>query len=446
MRAKIEDLGQGIYTASIKNKTGVAVSMTPDTKTIDPLSQFCKPIEVGEVGKTFAAWGKDNKLPYTLMNLIYYNNLAPGSIDTKDQIALGDKLIFYYEDFQNGKFIPTPFYDSELQDWLDGMQEQKYREEAIIDFHWFSNFFAQLRTGKGSLSQKVVAIDCIEALDCRSEIINPKSGRVEGIGVADWKTGRPANGKIEVVPTYNPAWKKLPGKFMLHLKKKSPGNPFYPLPSWIGAQEWLRHANKIPVWKSANMDNSINIKYHISIPESYFLQLYPEPDHTQDFRRKKYEEKVAEIINFLSGAKNVSKAFFTQYAVDKMTGKELPGWKIEVIDNKINHEAYSQDYEDANSAILSALGVDPSLSGVLITGKMGAGSGSEKRESYMFHAKVKTRYARNLLLEPLELAMKLNGYDKRNITGVGVRKIHLGIQDVELTTLDKNPTGSQKTL
>src|SRR5690606_29635714 len=128
--------------------------------------------------------------------------------------------------------------------------------------------------------------------------------------------------------------------------------------------------------------------------------------------------------------------------IDPQTSKELPGWKIEKIDNDGNHEAYSKAFEDANSALLSAIAVDPSLSGVMLPVKMGVGSGSEKRLSYEFHAKIKTRSARRLLLRPIQTAMKINGLDRRTVDGE-MRQVYVGIQDVQFTTLDKNPTGSQ---
>ena len=52
---------------------------------------------------------------------------------------------------------------------------------------------------------------------------------------------------------------------------------------------------------------------------------------------------------------------FTYY--NETLQKEYPGWKINVIDNKLKDDAYLPDSQAANSEILFAIGVDPSLIG-----------------------------------------------------------------------------------
>lgn len=451
--SKINQIVENVYVADIKPGLQVSFELTTEVPKFEPIdANYAKPKEISrQVAKNmnlkFASWGKDNKLPNHIMKMVLNNNLAPGSLDTKDQITLGDQFIFYYNRFENGKKIPTPFLDPELDDWLEMIQANEYAEEAVIDFDWLANFWAQLTFGKkgGKYQDKIVRINTVEAIDVRCAVMG-KSKKVEYYGVADWADARTK--EVAVYPAYNPDWEleKMPRTFLMHMKKKTIGNPYYPLPNYIGAQHWIRHANKIPIWKTNNMDNAVNIKYHIQAPEKYFQTLYPESKgYSAEDRRKKFEEKVTEFADALSGAENVGKAIATQIMIDPQTGKELPGWKFEPIKNEIDHEAYSKDYEDSNSAILSAIAVDPSLSGVLVVGKMGAGSGSEKRLAYEFHAKVKTRYARRLLLRPIQTAMAINKFDRRNVEGEE-RKIYIGIQDVDFTTLDKNPTGSQKVL
>lgn len=444
--SKLQRIGEGLYVSTIDPNKAIKFEMSSNvinSPVIDPDSTFKKPKALLADNKLWASWGPKNDLPYTLMGLVYNNNLLPGSLDTKDQINIGDRFLFYYNRFEDGKSIPTTFESPELEDWLEMIEAREYIEEAMIDYNWFANAFAELACGRkgGKWAKKIVSIKSMEAIDCRASIMDPKTKRSKFYGVADWKN-KPK--EVQSVPAFDPTKEEQANKFIIHCKKKTPGQPYYPLPAYIGAQHWIRHANKIPLWKTANMDNSINIKYHVQIPERYFLNLYPDSQgFSKQDRLSKYEEKCNEISEYLAGVENVSKAFFTQFAVDPVTGKEMPGWKIEPIKNEINHEAYSKDFEDSNSAILSGVGVAPSLSGVMMPGKMGAGSGSETRMSFEFHSKVKTRYPRRIILNPIQIAMKINGFDRRKVDGAE-RKIHIGIQDVEFTTLDKNPTGSQK--
>lgn len=443
---RLEKVGENAYIATIPKAEGRDRGRsTPDnTKTAQPAVDItpAKDSQAAQVkGRKFARWGSDNKLPLNLMKLGYNNNLVPGSMDTKNQIALGDRLMFYYERYDdNGKVVKVPFEDTELEDWLEDIGAEDYLEEAIIDYDWYANFFAEFRFGRGSQQQVVRSIRCVEAMDTRSEVRSATTRRIMGFGVGDWNNSdKPKD--LQYVRAFD---KDNPYKYpkaMMHLKKKSPGNPYYPLPSWIGAQEWVRHANKIPTWKTNNMDNALNMRWHIEYPERYFLNLYPDGKFTRDEREKKKQKMLDSIIDMLSGVSGTGKTFTSGFGVDKVTGKELPGWKLTPLKPEINHEAYSKDFEDSNSAIMSAMNVDPSLSGIIIPGGK-LGSGSEKRLSHEFHAQVKTRFARKLLLKPLSTAMKISGFATRPVEGAE-RRVRLGLEDVKFTTLDKNPTGSQ---
>ena len=89
----------------------------------------------------------------------------------------------------------------------------------------------------------------------------------------------------------------------------------------------------------------------------------------------------------------------------------VTGWKIEVIDNKLNNTAYLPDSQAANSEILFAIGVDPCLIGAGNPGEaIGAGSGSDKREAYwMLNADMGTD--RSVSLAPLYFIRDFNKWD-----------------------------------
>lgn len=451
-KVNINELGDGLYTSSLDgNKELISFEFTAaESPTFDPIDAYEKPATVSRSasvegqpkGIKFAAWGKDNRLPNHLVRMIANNNLLPGSLDVKDQVAIGDDLYFYYQTYENRKKVKVPVEDMELDEWLEDSGVREFMQEASIDYHWLSNFFVKFSKGnpEGKLKDKVTKLTFLEAMDCRVSVM--ENGVSKWCGIADWSNSR-HSGEVKILPLYDPTIspKELPQEFVLHKKKRTPGNPYYALPAYIGAQHWIRHANKIPIWKTKNMDNAANIKYHIEIPEKYFTSLYPDPQFTRADRARKRDAKIQEITEVLSGAENPGKIFYSMFAIDPTTGKELPGWKIHVLDNKVNHEAYSKDFEDANSAILSSVGVNPSLSGVMLAGKMGAGSGSEIRTAYEF-AIIKSRFIREKMLEAIQLAMKINGFDKREADGK-VRKIYVGIEDKVFTTLDKNPTGTQ---
>ena len=107
----------------------------------------------------------------------------------------------------------------------------------------------------------------------------------------------------------------------------------------------------------------------------------------------------------------LEKALVTYAFYSKAKQDYLTGWKINVIENKLENSAYLPDSQAANSEILFAIGVDPCLIGAgLPGGKMGAGSGSDKREAYwMLNADMGTDRA--VSLSPLYFIRDFNHWD-----------------------------------
>ena len=91
----------------------------------------------------------------------------------------------------------------------------------------------------------------------------------------------------------------------------------------------------------------------------------------------------------------------------------------------------------ANSEILVATGVDaPLIGGAGIPGgALGAGSGSDKREAFLIHQAL-SKTNRETTLEIFEFIQEYNKWDDTIVPG---------FENTILTTLDKNPTGMQKT-
>jgi hypothetical protein len=85
------------------------------------------------------------------------------------------------------------------------------------------------------------------------------------------------------------------------------------------------------------------------------------------------------------------------------------------------------------SAVGNSYSVLPkTLAAVDTQGKLS--SGSEMRNAYLVYMALKTNAIRSLLLQPLLEIKKINGW---------VGEVEFGFEDIEITKLDSNPTGSQ---
>jgi hypothetical protein len=147
--------------------------------------------------------------------------------------------------------------------------------------------------------------------------------------------------------------------------------------------------------------------------------------------RKQLTEAIDE---HLSGNKNAGKSIQVTKFKDR-EGKWVDGIEIEEIGTKNNGEGIGiLDASAGNQEIMSAIGTDTSLMGAGIPGsKLGDSGGSNKREAFsILNALFKTK--RETTLEPWRILRDYNGWDE-NLEG--------DFAVTELTTLDKNPTGTE---
>jgi hypothetical protein len=107
------------------------------------------------------------------------------------------------------------------------------------------------------------------------------------------------------------------------------------------------------------------------------------------------------------------------------------------VENKLKDGSYLPEASAANSEIMFAMGVDPSIVGAGIPGgKMNTGSGSDKREAFSILTSLfKTK--REISLEPWQLLRDYNGWDE---------ELEAEFANTKLTTLDANPMGVETTI
>ena len=197
---------------------------------------------------------------------------------------------------------------------------------------------------------------------------------------------------------------------------------------------WVDVASNVPVYKKALFENQISIKYLIEIDERYFQKIYAEDweDFSPDEKQTKRKEVIDTIEKTLASSKNAGKSIQSMKFIDE---NNVPQSAVTITDftNKIKDGAYLPDATAANDEISFGLGVDPTLIGAGIPGKNGSGGGSDKREAFTI-ASALCKSNRDSTLESFEFIQDYNGWDPDLIPV---------FENTILTTLDKNPTGSQ---
>ena len=362
-------------------------------------------------------WGDSNLFPQEVLTDLGKNTVAQRAIDMRKRVHYGRGIVAYRDKIDSlGVSTREIVTDSEIIEFFRINQINLVWVDLINGLETFANSWIEFIQNKART--KINRVFVKDPAYCRVSKMNDNNKITDMYYSARWEM-YPANDGIVMgsLPMFDPSrytGNGYPdGQFAMQLSYKSFNRSYYHLAVWnsVRVNKWMEIASNVPVLKAAIMKNQMTIKYHIQIPDDYFKTRYPSPDFTKAEQEKKRAEVLTEMNDFLSNVENSGKAFISYAFYSKVKQDYLTGWKIEVIQNKLDNAAYLPDSQAANSEILFAIGVDPCLIGAgLPGGKLGAGSGSDKREAYwMLNANVGTDRA--VTLAPLYFIRDYNKWD-----------------------------------
>lgn len=427
-RNQIVDVGGGFFVSEV---SGVVYETTKETVEPDAGKRTV-------TTKLWARWGSDNNYPQKLIDTVMADPAAT-ELETMQALHYGLGTFFYKKkvDAKGNEiieFVPDEKVPEEILEFLWVNDWPNFNQGCIADYEWWHAFYVQyIKNGMGKISQ----IKWQRMKDCRPELRDPKTGKINSIFLSGmWPN--PIEGEWAQVPTFDPRDLTSSSGMYMH-RLVSIDKDYFPQPSWHGINRWLHLASKIPRWILANIDNSINFKWHVKIPLKYFLDRCPIENYKSEAEQRAAiaeleAETYKKIDSYLAGEKNVHKAFYSKFSVDD-NGKPLPGWEIISLDNKIQDKVWLEAYGTASMAITSGFGLSPSISGKVLPNGLGSGSGSDLREQFNFQMQVKTARSRQTTLEPWEIIKRINKWPK---------DLHMGYRNVILESTDKNPTGFTK--
>jgi hypothetical protein len=386
----------------------------------------------------WAIWGKDNNYPQRIIDENMQDTTSAGALEFKIKAHYGKGIFFYREEVDAKgiiKQIPILLADlpAEIQDFYYRNDLPNLVQGIVQDFEWFNFYYVEYILN--GLRNRIDWIKWQRTKDARIGKRNANSGEVPLFYLsAYWP--KPKKGEYKEVPAFNRLRPfALPNAVYKH-QLVSVDKDYYPTPRWHSNTRWLSISVKVAKWINANIDNAVNIKYHVEIPEKYFLDLYPRDRYESDEEWMKViatkEAEIKENIDkCLAGAENAQKIFYTKIAIDSQ-GNALPGWKITVLPNDIKDGAWLNADATAASRITSGHSVDPTLSGLRTGNSLQVGSGSDMREKFNFHMQLHTTIGRQTTTEWWDIVSRSNKWDP---------KIRIGYRDVYLETLDNAKTG-----
>jgi len=359
-----------------------------------------------------APWGEGNDFPQIIMAECEKNSDLGSFLDLQARIMYAGGVSYEVMDPQTGKHIDRRI--PEIDRFL--FQNWGYPIQSCKDFYMLVNTFPEMILGKNR--EKIHWLIARPAAWCRYGL-QDKNGKIPKVYISsDWSAlnsdtmlERPVINPLFEMPE-NLRERKDGFKYIYPLSYPS-GRSYYQLANWnaIRMSKWLELANKIPAFKLAVMNNQITIKYHIQIPDYYWEWKYEGKWHTftPEERKAKKEAEIEFINTFLKGEEKAGKSITTGY---KLTpdGKELPGIKITAIDDKMKDGMYLEDSVEATIKLFSAIGLDPSILGI-VPGKGGSNrAGSDKREALNIYISMIQMHI-DIVLRPYDFISYYNGWN-----------------------------------
>lgn len=432
-------------------------AMVSFKNSIDKMDESVTAVKVDVKDKqgVIASWGKNNDYPQQVIKEVKKNGTAISALRFSRKAHYGNGLVLMKNEVsENGKKDPKVVPISELaviNEFFRKSQMSRFWKETITDLEWFSIAFPEY-----ILSNNFATINRVKRQKtawCRFEMMNEDSGLIEHVYVSE-KFGKGGSVDVESdfvekIPLIDSYWSADEVREYCKLNKITKfirpvfypllDEAYYPESEWhaVIKSGWLDVANSVPALKKALFANQMTIKFLIEIDEQYYQNVYAEEwaKMKVDERKRIRQDLVDSINSGLVGNDKAGKSIQAMKYTNAK-GEQVSAITITAIDDKLKDGVYLPEAAAANSETLVAIGVDaPLIGGAGIPGgKLGAGSGSDKREAFLIHqALCKTN--RETTLEIFEFVQDYNAWDPLIIPG---------FENTILTTLDKNPTGMQK--
>lgn len=387
-------------------------------------------------------YGWQNDIPTRIREIVGENNLVPGIINRQLGLLWGQGPQLYQLGYIDGKIQKVWMDDAEVRAWFQGWDHKAYIRGCILDYLHLGGFYDAKYLERGHRIGKQPRIACLEhipAKNARLEWPENDSRRlsdVKHIAVGDFEHACVGTG-VTLYPVYDPRNPALYPASASYNRLESFARDFYSIPQFWGALRWIIRGSEIPTIFKYVTDNGINLAYHVHSSEAYWdyrrnvlRSMHPDWDDA------KVEKEIMSITNrlldsmvqVLTGKENAGKLFHSVDVTDD--NGNVNSWKIEAVDQKIKDFVDSQLKigEASVSAITSGMGLHPSLSNIMVNGKLA--SGSELLYAFKLYLHSDIEIPESIILEPINQAIAFNFPGKNLRLGF----YHQSIQSEEALT------------
>jgi hypothetical protein len=402
-------------------------------------------------------WGDLNKLPQEIIEKVYMLPQMTSNMWFNIVSSYGDGVkpvkITYNE---KGEKVIAPYTDNaEVKLFFEENDTDLYLLEQFTDLHWFFNCFPEVVFNKQKGDQrKIVEISSKEAAFSRwSEMSKNAPYRIDyHYYFAYWGEKQPDKQDYPCIATKvldhkNPIrhlrqimdetkdkeFTDWDTRYIVPVTFPTPGRNYYQQPYWYSLilSGWYDFAIKIPAFKDTLLKNIAFLNYIVELAPGYFEEIFKREKISDDkLQQTRIKKEYADINTFLKGTEATGKSIITFQKKDPQ-GQPYPMIVIKVIKNEMKGGEYIEDSEEVSNIIAYGMLVQPSLVGPP-PGKNSPINGTEARELFIIKQALLKPF-RDRILRPFYLIKAINKWPD---------DLHFVIPNLELTTLDKEKTGS----
>lgn len=370
-------------------------------------------------GYKIVPYGINNDFPVMIRDIMARNNLAPGVLHRKQNLLTGQGAFLYENTFDGGKITRRWIDDPNISAWLRSWDYDRFIDQAATDYLHTGGFFAIHPLERGyrlpGHDRRIARLEFVSAKDARLEWTDSRNiDDVRHILVGDFETAC-VNSGLRSYPVFDPT---DPGRYPISASYNYTyafGRNFYATPGFMGAIRWILRGSDIPMIFRHVTENGLNLAYHVHSPQGYWDRIeeklrekYPEEQPEEiEARYKQAKKKILDALTeTLSGKQNAGKFFESIDSYDD--DNNLITWKIEPVDQKIKDfvEAQLKISEASSSAITSGMALHPSLTNIMVNGKLA--SGSEMLYALKVFLHFDTRIPERVILGPINQAIAYN--------------------------------------
>jgi hypothetical protein len=380
-------------------------------------------------------FGSNNDLPEIIKYTVQENYIAPGTLKRKTELLYGGGPRLYKEELVDNKVTRTWMDIPLIQKWLDKFDYQDYLLKSCVDYQYLQGVFTRFELNKGYKVGKpfINSLSTVSPdqarLACIRATIDKQKDPTHVI-VTDWRLNHLSSiteAKVyKLIDPQNPL--ALPNAIM-YSNFSTFCTDYYTVPDIYGSLEWLNRSTSVPLIFKALSKNSINLKYHIISPQSFWDKKRNEIEAKCQLKQVTYQESMLldyqteflkKISEVLASEANTGKYLHTtkSFRVDQ-TNLIEEGWEVKVIDQNIKDFVLAQIKisERADAALSSGMNLHPVLGNINNSGS--ANSGSEQIMALINYLNTGVNIQEMIITKAINLAIRAN-FPEEEYAGVKI--------------------------